>query len=74
MTIHRQFVSNGNSFQRTIFNVFYQHILNLCSSGETANERAVLLRVLSLYGGNILVGHGGILCEVCTGRPKKFPF
>ncbi|KAG4077499.1 hypothetical protein HA402_002926 [Bradysia odoriphaga] len=48
---------------RTVFNVFYEHVLNLGNSTETANERAVLLRVLSLYGGNILMGHSGILCE-----------
>lgn len=43
----------------------YQHILGSCNTTETSNEHAALFRVLSLYGGNILIGHSGILCEVC---------
>ncbi|KAJ6649267.1 Peroxisomal acyl-coenzyme A oxidase 3 [Pseudolycoriella hygida] len=45
--------------QRTIFNVFHKHILDV----ENSNERAVLTCVLTLYGGNLLIGYLGMLYE-----------
>lgn len=50
--------------QRTIFNVFHQHILDLGNTKGNTKELAALLRVLSLYGGNILIEHLGLLYEV----------
>lgn len=48
--------------QRVIFNCFLQHIENLDDSAE----KAVLQRVLALYGSNLLLRHIGILYEVCS--------
>lgn len=46
--------------QRTIFKVFLRQI----SNWENSPEKTVATRLLSLYGGNILMKHLGLLYEV----------
>lgn len=57
--------------QRTIFFIFYKHLLELNDSAE----KRVLQRLLSLYGGNIVLKQIGLLYEVrCINIQHHRPF